>query len=61
MLPKVSGVSLVVKKYQFKLWKMAPVMTPHLAKDAILDKVSALDVGADDYLVKLFLVCSWNL
>ncbi|KAF3884210.1 MULTISPECIES: response regulator transcription factor [Nostocales] len=51
MLPKVSGVSLCQKYRQ--AGKTAPVLIL-TAKDAILDKVSALDVGADDYLVKPF-------
>jgi len=51
MLPKISGVSLCQQYRQ--AGKMAPVLIL-TAKDAILDKVSALDVGADDYLVKPF-------
>ncbi|GAA6614655.1 response regulator transcription factor [Scytonema sp. NUACC26] len=51
MLPKVSGVSLCQQYRQ--AGKTSPVLIL-TAKDAILDKVSALDVGADDYLVKPF-------
>ncbi len=51
MLPKVSGVSLCQQYRQ--AGKTAPVLIL-TAKDTILDKVSALDVGADDYLVKPF-------
>ncbi|ACK69147.1 two component transcriptional regulator, winged helix family [Gloeothece citriformis PCC 7424] len=51
MLPAVSGISLCQQYRQ--LGKNAPVLFL-TAKDAILDKVSALDVGADDYIVKPF-------
>ncbi|BAY47891.1 two component transcriptional regulator, winged helix family protein [Scytonema sp. HK-05] len=51
MLPKVSGISLCQQYRQ--AGKTSPVLIL-TAKDAILDKVSALDVGADDYLVKPF-------
>ncbi|MBU7583067.1 MAG: response regulator transcription factor [Nostoc sp. TH1S01] len=51
MLPKISGVSLCQQYRQ--AGKTAPVLIL-TAKDAILDKVSALDIGADDYLVKPF-------
>ncbi len=51
MLPKISGVSLCQQYRQ--AGKTAPVLIL-TAKDAVLDKVSALDVGADDYLVKPF-------
>lgn len=51
MLPKISGVSLCQQYRQ--AGKTVPVLIL-TAKDAILDKVSALDVGADDYLVKPF-------
>ncbi|MCP6761311.1 MAG: response regulator transcription factor [Fischerella sp. CENA71] len=51
MLPKISGVSLCQQYRQ--AGKTSPVLIL-TAKDAILDKVSALDVGADDYLVKPF-------
>ncbi|MDZ7949714.1 MAG: response regulator transcription factor [Nostoc sp. DedQUE12b] len=51
MLPKISGLSLCQQYRQ--AGKTSPVLIL-TAKDAILDKVSALDVGADDYLVKPF-------
>lgn len=51
MLPKISGISLCQQYRQ--AGKTSPVLIL-TAKDAILDKVSALDVGADDYLVKPF-------
>ena len=51
MLPKVSGISLCQQYRQAR--KTSPVLML-TAKDTILDKVSALDVGADDYLVKPF-------
>jgi DNA-binding response OmpR family regulator len=49
MLPKVSGLSLCQQYRQ--AGKTAPVLFL-TAKDAILDRVTGLDVGADDYLVK---------
>lgn len=49
MLPKVSGVHLCQQYRQ--AGKTAPVLFL-TAKDAILDKVTGLDAGADDYLVK---------
>lgn len=49
MLPKVSGVDLCQQYRQ--AGKTAPVLFL-TAKDAILDKVTGLDAGADDYLVK---------
>lgn len=51
MLPNVSGIQLCQQYRQ--AGKTSPVLIL-TAKDAILDKVSALDVGADDYLVKPF-------
>lgn len=49
MLPKISGVSLC---HQYRLaGKTAPVLML-TAKDTTIDKVTALDAGADDYLVK---------
>lgn len=49
MLPEVSGISLC-SQYR-KLGKTAPVLIL-TAKDSIADKVTGLDAGADDYLVK---------
>lgn len=49
MLPKVSGLSLC-RQYR-DLGKTAPVLML-TAKDATPDKVTGLDAGADDYLVK---------
>jgi DNA-binding response OmpR family regulator len=49
MLPEVSGISLC-SQYR-KLGKASPVMIL-TAKDSINDKVTGLDAGADDYLVK---------
>ncbi|MBD3887493.1 response regulator transcription factor [Phormidium tenue FACHB-886] len=49
MLPAVSGIELCQQYRQ--CCKTAPVLFL-TAKDAILDKVSGLDAGADDYLVK---------
>ncbi|MDL5057326.1 response regulator transcription factor [Geitlerinema calcuttense] len=49
MLPKISGVSLC---HQYRsAGKTAPVLML-TAKDTTIDKVTALDAGADDYLVK---------
>lgn len=49
MLPTVSGVSLC-RQYR-QSGKTAPVLML-TAKDTTLDKVTGLDAGADDYLVK---------
>lgn len=49
MLPTVSGVSLC-RQYRSS-GKTAPVLIL-TAKDTTLDKVTGLDAGADDYLVK---------
>jgi two-component system, OmpR family, manganese sensing response regulator len=49
MLPQVSGVDLCQQYRQ--LGKTAPVLFL-TAKDGIFDKVTGLDAGADDYLVK---------
>lgn len=49
MLPKVSGLSLCQQYRQ--AGKTAPVLML-TAKDTTLDKVTGLDAGADDYLVK---------
>jgi two-component system, OmpR family, manganese sensing response regulator len=49
MLPKISGVALC-QQYR-SMGKAAPVLML-TARDATIDKVSGLDAGADDYLVK---------
>ena len=49
MLPNVSGIQLCQQYRQ--LGKSAPVLFL-TAKDTIQDKITGLDVGADDYLVK---------
>jgi len=49
MLPHVSGIQLCQEYRQ--LGKSAPVLFL-TAKDALHDKITGLDVGADDYLVK---------
>lgn len=49
MLPNVSGIQLC-QAYR-RAGKTAPVLFL-TAKDALQDKVTGLDVGADDYLVK---------
>jgi len=49
MLPTISGVNLC-RQYR-QSGKTAPVLML-TAKDTILDKVTGLDAGADDYLVK---------
>jgi two-component system, OmpR family, manganese sensing response regulator len=49
MLPDISGIDLCCNYRQSE--KTAPVMML-TAKDTILDKVTGLDAGADDYLVK---------
>ena len=50
-LPGLDGVSLI------KRWRAHHVLTPIIvitARDSLDDKVSGLDLGADDYLVKPF-------
>lgn len=49
LLPEISGLSLC-QQYR-RLGKTAPVLLL-TAKDAIVDKISGLDAGADDYLIK---------
>lgn len=49
MLPAVSGLELC--SYYRQTGKTAPVLML-TAKDAIIDKITGLDAGADDYLVK---------
>ncbi|NJO73890.1 MAG: response regulator transcription factor [Leptolyngbyaceae cyanobacterium RM1_406_9] len=53
MLPRVSGISLC-RQYR-AAGKTSPVLIL-TAKDAIPDRVTGLDAGADDYLVKPFSV-----
>lgn len=49
LLPNIDGISLCQQYRQ--AGKVAPVLML-TAKDAVADKVTGLDVGADDYLVK---------
>lgn len=49
MLPDISGLELC--RYYRHCQKAAPILML-TAKDTILDKVTGLDAGADDYLVK---------
>jgi len=49
LLPQISGISLC-QQYR-RLGKTAPVLML-TAKDKTCDKISGLDAGADDYLVK---------
>lgn len=49
MLPKVSGIELC-QVYR-RAGKLAPVLML-TAKDTVSDKITGLDAGADDYLVK---------
>ncbi|MBD2463649.1 response regulator transcription factor [Oscillatoria sp. FACHB-1407] len=49
MLPNISGIQLCQRYRQ--LGKSAPVLFL-TAKDTVTDKITGLDVGADDYLVK---------
>jgi two-component system, OmpR family, manganese sensing response regulator len=49
MLPHISGVELC--QHYRRMEKTAPVLFL-TAKDTIQDKITGLDVGADDYLVK---------
>jgi two-component system, OmpR family, manganese sensing response regulator len=49
MLPDINGLELC--RYYRQSQKTAPVLML-TAKDTILDKVTGLDAGADDYLVK---------
>lgn len=49
LLPNVSGISLC-QQYR-RAGKTSPVLVL-TAKDAVTDKVTGLDVGADDYVVK---------
>jgi len=51
MLPGLNGFELT------KFWRQSGVLTPILiitARDALEDKLSGLDAGADDYIVKPF-------
>lgn len=49
MLPKLSGIALAQQFRQ--AGRMAPILML-TAKDTTIDKVTGLDAGADDYLVK---------
>lgn len=49
MLPAISGVELC--RYYRQIGKTVPILML-TAKDTIADKVTGLDAGADDYLVK---------
>lgn len=49
LLPQVSGISLC--QHYRRMGKTVPVLIL-TAKDAISDRISGLDAGADDYLVK---------
>ena len=51
MLPKIDGITLLRNLRSQKIATPVLILT---AKDSIEDKVSGLDVGADDYLVKPF-------
>jgi DNA-binding response OmpR family regulator len=53
MLPGMSGVELLRKLRQIPLLVPVIFLT---AKDGVTDRVSGLDAGADDYLVKPFSV-----
>jgi two-component system OmpR family response regulator len=50
MLPKLDGKQLLER---LRVYKTTPVMML-TARDAVADRVSTLDCGADDYLVKPF-------
>lgn len=51
MLPKISGYDICRNIREFKISTPILILT---AKDSVEDKVSLLDAGADDYLVKPF-------
>lgn len=51
MLPKISGYEICRNIREFKISTPILILT---AKDSVEDKVSLLDAGADDYLVKPF-------
>ncbi len=51
MLPKMDGLTVLQKLRDQKCDSLVLILT---AKDAIEDKVSGLDAGADDYLAKPF-------
>lgn len=52
MLPKISGEELC---YEFRKFLKTPIIIL-TAKDEILTKVSLLDLGADDYITKPFVI-----
>ena len=51
MLPKLDGITLCKKLREDKILSPIIMLT---AKDAVKDKVTGLDAGADDYLTKPF-------
>lgn len=51
MLPGMSGVEVCRRLRERRLWVPVLMLT---ARDAVPDRVTGLDVGADDYLVKPF-------
>ncbi|MFA6321473.1 MAG: response regulator transcription factor [Candidatus Omnitrophota bacterium] len=51
MLPKVDGIEICKKLREQKIMSPIIMLT---AKDAVKDKVTGLDAGADDYLTKPF-------
>src|SRR5918993_17751 len=54
MLPRMDGIE-VCKKLRTEAKKSTPVLML-TARDTLTDKVSGLDAGADDYLVKHFAI-----
>lgn len=53
MLPEMSGTEILKRLRMHALYRDTPVMML-TAKSAELDKVTALDMGADDYMTKPF-------
>jgi two-component system OmpR family response regulator len=51
MLPKMNGIEVCRQLREQQRWTPVLMLT---ARDAITDRVSGLDAGADDYLVKPF-------
>ena len=58
MLPDEDGLEIVAKLRRRPETKKLPIIMV-TAKSTEIDKVKGLDVGADDYLTKAFLV-SWS-
>lgn len=52
MLPKLNGLEVLRR---FRMEKETPVIML-TARDAVMDKVSGLDMGADDYITKPFAI-----